>query len=62
MGFVSVRGDLEPASACGVELHLFLVGAWAGAVSSHRGWIDGAHRTMGGARTGVREKVELGHN
>ena len=62
MGFVSMRGDLEPASACGVELHLSLVGAWAGAVSSHRGWIDDTHRTVGGARTGVREKVELGHN
>ena len=24
-------GDLGPASACGVELHLSLVGAWGGA-------------------------------
>ena len=31
MGFVDVRGDLEPASTCGVELHLSLVGAWGGA-------------------------------
>ena len=26
-----MRGDLEPASTCGVELHLSLVGAWGGA-------------------------------
>ena len=57
-----MRGDLEPAFVCGVELHLSLVGAWAGAISSNHGWIDGAHRTVGGAQTSVRERVELGHN
>ena len=31
IGFADVRGDLEPASTCGVELHLSLVGAWGGA-------------------------------
>ena len=40
MGFVSVRGDLEPASVCGVELHLFLVGVWGG-VASHSRWCVG---------------------
>ena len=62
MGFASVRGDLEPVFVCGMELHLSLIGAWAGAISSNHGWIDGAHRTVGGARTSVRERVELGHN
>ena len=55
-------GDLGPTSACGVELCLSLVGVWGGVVSYHRGWIGGANWTMGGARTGVRERVELGHN
>ena len=63
MGFASVGGgDLGPTIACGVELCLSLVGAWGGVVSSHRGWIGGARRTVGGARTSVRERVELGHN
>ena len=55
-------GDLGPMTACGVELRLSLVGVWGGVVSSHRGWIGGASRTAGGARTGERERVELGHN
>ena len=48
--------------ACGVELRLSLVDVWGGVVSSHRGWIGSARRTVGGARTGVRERVELDHN
>ena len=55
-------GDLGLTTACGVELRLSLVGARGGVMSSHRGWIGGAHWTVGGARTGVRERVELGHN
>ena len=31
------EGDLEPASACGVELRLSLVGAWGGA---ERRWVS----------------------
>ena len=49
-------------TACGVELRLSLVDVWGGVVSSHRGWIGGTSRTVGGAQTGVRERVELGHN
>ena len=59
MGFASMRGDLGLASACGVELCLSLVGAWGEAVSSHHGWIGGTRRTVGGAQTGIRERVEL---
>ena len=55
-------GDHGPTSACGVELCLSLVGVWGGVVSYHRGWIGGTSWTMGGARIGVRERVELGHN
>ena len=64
MGFANVGGggDLGLTTTCGVELRLSLVGVWGGVVSSHRGWIGGASRTVGGARTGVRERVELGHN
>ena len=62
MGFAGVRGNLRLASACGVELRLSLVGAWGRAMSSHRGWIGGACRTVGGATSGMREMVELGHN
>ena len=45
-----------------MELCLSLVGVWGGVVSYHRGWIGGTSWTMGGARIGVRERVELGHN
>ena len=62
MGFAGMRGDLKPTSMCGVELRLSLVSAWGGVVSSHRGWISDACRIVGGAQTGVRERVELGHN
>ena len=63
MGFTSVGGgDLGLTIACGVELRLSLVGVWGGVMSSHRGWIGDAHWTVGGARTGVRERVELSHN
>ena len=62
MGFAGVRGDLGPTFACGVKLCLSLFGAWGGVVSSHHGWIGSAHWTVGGAWTGVRERVELGHN
>ena len=62
MGFASMRGDLGLASTCGMELRLFLVDAWGGAVSSHHGWIGGARQTVGGVAFDMRERVELDHN